>query len=209
MQSNPITIRTTYRQANEPTKKIDGMEWINPAGGANGNNSETYIWNQDSQSWELVRSVGPDTPLYPATGANWRDTANGQTKTYDDATWVNVGVTDHANLTNVKPPQHAPSQGSLNTTTTSHNSTTGEFMTVDGGNLATVINGVVTYDVGISELSYHDGNGFIYTVYDYDQYANNGTRPTSLQLPPFAGVENVYVTGESTNGVLTMKVGYQ
>lgn len=104
--STGISTRFISRQTSEPANPVDGFLWINPEGGANGNNTERYIWNKSAGAWELTNSVGPDSPNYATTGALWRDTANGQQKVYDGAAWQNVGVTDHANLTNVQANQH-------------------------------------------------------------------------------------------------------
>lgn len=101
----------TVRQTVEPGNPLDGMMWINPAGGASGNNSERYLWNRSASAWELTSATGPDMPLYPAAGAVWRDTSTGTSKQNADGTdagWSNMGVTDHANLSNVTKAQHHP-----------------------------------------------------------------------------------------------------
>lgn len=100
-ETTAIQERFIVRSTSEPGDPLPGMLWINPEGGASGNNSERYIWNDDAGSWELDSSVGPDTPDYPASGASWRDTANSQSKVYDSGAWVNVSVTDHAQLDNL------------------------------------------------------------------------------------------------------------
>lgn len=104
--STGITTRFISRQTSEPANPVDGFLWINPSGGANGNNTERAIWNKSAGAWELTNSVGPDAPNYASVGALWRDTANGQQKVYDGAAWQNVGVTDHANLSNVQTDSH-------------------------------------------------------------------------------------------------------
>jgi hypothetical protein len=104
--TQPLQQRTVARQTEQPARVIDGFQWVNPMGGQNGNNSETYVWNGDSRSWQLIRSTGPDTPLYSAAGATWTDTSNGTVKNYRGGGWKNVGVTDHTNLSNVGPSQH-------------------------------------------------------------------------------------------------------
>lgn len=117
-QSTPIQARYTVRQETEPNAAGPPWTWINPAGGQSGNNSETYIYNDDTGNWELARSSGPDTPLRPAVGATWRDTSNGVFKNNADGTdagWEPAGVTDHANLTNVNSNQHhAPPSSTQN-----------------------------------------------------------------------------------------------
>lgn len=79
------------RQDTAPPRPIDGMLWINPTGGANGNNSERYIYNGSTDSWELTNAVGPDSPNYTANGALWRDTGNGVQKVYDEG-WNTIGM---------------------------------------------------------------------------------------------------------------------
>lgn len=83
MNSRPINQRYVRRQPTEPGRALDGMTWINPSGGADGNNSERYTYNGDTGSWELFLAVGPDTPNYEVDGSLWSDTANGESKVYD------------------------------------------------------------------------------------------------------------------------------
>lgn len=104
--STGISTRFISRQTSEPANPADGFLWINPSGGANGNNTERYTWNKGAGTWELTNAVGPDSPNYATEGALWRDTANSKQKVYDGAAWQNVGVTDHANLSNVTANQH-------------------------------------------------------------------------------------------------------
>lgn len=104
--SRSLTQPYILRQTDTPNGPSDGLLWINPSGGANGNNSERYIYDGANSEWELTNSVGPDAPLYAVSGAMWRDTANSKQKVYDGSSWVNVGVTDHANLANVTASQH-------------------------------------------------------------------------------------------------------
>lgn len=108
MTSSPIQQRTVARQTSEPSNPLDGFLWINPEGGDLGNNVERYLYNGGTGSWELLDSTGPDTPLYAAAGASWTDTGNGTVKNYRAGAWQNVGVTDHANLSNVTAAQHHP-----------------------------------------------------------------------------------------------------
>lgn len=104
-QSQPISKRYVVRQENEPNNPGPPWVWINPTGGQNGNNSERYIYNDDTDSWELDNSSGPDTPLHPSSGALWRDTSAGKQKSYDGG-WNIIGVTDHTNLSGVNPGNH-------------------------------------------------------------------------------------------------------
>ena len=106
MESRPINARYVRRQPTEPGRKLDGMTWINPEGGQSGNNSERAVWNGDAGQWELLLSVGPDTPLHAVEGSRWSDTGNGESKRYTGAAWEGIGVSDHANLSNVKRQQH-------------------------------------------------------------------------------------------------------
>ena len=106
LNSQPISDRRVVRQDAEPSRKLDGMIWINPTGGNNGNNLEWYSYAKSSGSWELWLSHGPDDPLYDKEGALWSDTANDNTKVFDGAAWSNIGVSDHSNLSNVTSGQH-------------------------------------------------------------------------------------------------------
>lgn len=104
MSSSPIQQRTVARQTAEPANPLDGFLWINPEGGANGNNAERYSWN--GTGWELLDSTGPDTPLHAAAGASWTDTGNGTSKNYRGGAWHEVGVSDHANLSGLANDDH-------------------------------------------------------------------------------------------------------
>lgn len=90
--STPITQRYTVRQATEPTRAGPPWTWINPQGGASGNNQERYIYNDDTDAWELDKSVGPDTPSRPASGALWRNTTDGEQLVYDANAWQTIGI---------------------------------------------------------------------------------------------------------------------
>jgi hypothetical protein len=83
MNSRPINQRYVRRQPTEPGRQLDGMTWINPSGGASGNNSERYTFNGDSDTWELFLAVGPDSPDYAVDGSLWSDTGAGESKVYD------------------------------------------------------------------------------------------------------------------------------
>lgn len=136
MSSRPIRQRTFARQTAEPGSPADGFLWINPAGGANGNNSERYYWNADTDVWELDSAVGPDSPLHPVSGATWRDTAAAESKQYDGAAWVLMGVTDHTGLTGVTASNHhvryADSEA-VSAVVTSFASESGDFSAVQYG----------------------------------------------------------------------------
>lgn len=90
MESRPVTERFITRGTTEPQSPADGHMWVNPAGGANGNNRERYVYAYDKGVWELEQAVGPDNPLYDSPGALWRDTAAGQQKVYDGG-WQQIG----------------------------------------------------------------------------------------------------------------------
>lgn len=85
-----IQQRYSFRQDSEPSGAPDAATWINPTGGASGNNVERYTYNRESDVWELVSSVGPDTPTRETVGATWRDTGNAVTKVYDGNSFVNL-----------------------------------------------------------------------------------------------------------------------
>lgn len=87
LQSTPLSERYAFRSPTEPQNPPDGALWISDNGGQSGGNVERYYWDGGSGTWELESSVGPDTPLYPAAGALWRDTSAGTTKTYDGSAW--------------------------------------------------------------------------------------------------------------------------
>lgn len=77
------------------------MQWLNPAGGIDGNNQEWYTYNADSNAWELDISTGPDTPLRGVSGSRWSDTSADLVKTYDPSNgWQTVGVRDYGMLSN-------------------------------------------------------------------------------------------------------------
>lgn len=106
MSSRPIRQRQFARQTTEPQGAADGFLWVNPEGGSAGGNSERYYWNGNADTWELDSSVGPDTPLYPVAGAQWRDTAAAEAKQYDGAAWQPMGVTDHGLLDGLVDDDH-------------------------------------------------------------------------------------------------------
>jgi hypothetical protein len=107
-ETTPINPVRFYRQDSEPPAAPDGATWITESDGAGGDTTSRYIRNGTAGRWELESSVGPSEPTLgvPVPGSTWRDTANANAKQYDGAAFVNLGVTDHANLTNVTSGQH-------------------------------------------------------------------------------------------------------
>lgn len=103
-QSHTLQTRYTVVQDSEPDSGGPPWEWVsrNPS---SGNDLERYIYNEGTSSWDLDKAVGGNTPNNPSKGATWRDTLNGTQKVYDGG-WVNIGVTDHSNLSNVLSGQH-------------------------------------------------------------------------------------------------------
>jgi hypothetical protein len=102
--SDPLQQRFTVRQDSAPNSKGPPWTWINPAGGQNGNNRETYLWNDTAGQWELELSTGGDTPTREVDGSLWRDTSSGSFKAYDAgvSAWVEIskvfrGDTEPAN----------------------------------------------------------------------------------------------------------------
>lgn len=115
MTSPPATVRRT----DEPPSAGPPWTWINPEGGDAGNNAERYNYDESTDSWELTYATGPDTPLNPAEGAQWRDTGEGQQKVNTDGTdsgWQSIGVSDHSQLSGVQPQQHLTIGGGLTET---------------------------------------------------------------------------------------------
>lgn len=147
------------RQTSEPTNPEDGTIWINPSGGASGNNTERYTWNADSNAWELTNAVGPDTPLYEVTGSLWRDTNNGGQKVYDGG-WQSIGVTDHANLSGVGPDNHHPATASESGSVSVGNSSSTQEISVTFGNAykEAAIQSAPTYDSGGVWLDNSEGH---------------------------------------------------
>lgn len=88
-----IQQRYSFRQTTTPVNAPDGAIWINPAGGVSGNNKERYLYDLSADSWDLLSSVGPDTPLRESVGASWRDTSIGRQNVYDGGSWQSIGVT--------------------------------------------------------------------------------------------------------------------
>jgi len=102
--SDPLQQRFTVRQDSAPNSQGPPWTWINPSGGANGNNRETYLWNDNAGQWELELSIGPDVPEREVDGSLWRDTSAGSFKAYDAgvSAWVEIskvfrGDTEPAN----------------------------------------------------------------------------------------------------------------
>lgn len=102
--SIPIQQVMTLRQTNEPGNPVEGMTWVDTSG----NNVERKQWN--GSQWELDVAVGPDDPDHAVEGARWSKTDEATVLVYDGSTWQGIGVTDHANLSNVTANQHHPKQ---------------------------------------------------------------------------------------------------
>jgi hypothetical protein len=107
-QSTPLNPTRFYRQDSKPPSASDGAVWVTNADGAGNDTSSRYVYNAEASRWELDSAVGPSEPDrgVPVAGAVWRDTANGTATQYDGTAFVNLGVTDHANLQNVTADQH-------------------------------------------------------------------------------------------------------
>lgn len=107
-QTTTIATVRFFRQDDKPPSAPDGATWVTPVDGAGNDTSSRYNYDAAAERWELDSAVGPSEPSLgvPVAGATWRDTANGTANQYDGAKFVNLGVTNHANLENVTPGQH-------------------------------------------------------------------------------------------------------
>lgn len=107
-ESTPLNPTRFYRQPDAPPTASDGAVWVTNADGAGSDTSSRYTYNADAAAWELDSAVGPSEPTLgtPVPGAVWRDTANGTATQYDGSSFVNLGVTDHANLDNITSSDH-------------------------------------------------------------------------------------------------------
>lgn len=90
----------TLRQSNEPGNPVEGMLWVDTSG----NNVERKQWT--GSTWELDVAVGPDAPEHAVQGARWSKTDENTVLVYDGSTWNSIGVTDHANLSNINASDH-------------------------------------------------------------------------------------------------------
>lgn len=163
MSSNEMQRRYIVDQPNQPGGAAPPYQWINRQGGANGNNRETYLWNASSGAWELVRSRGPDTPTREVEGSFWRDTANGEMRQYDGASWVFLANVFESTT------QPSPAQAGDLWRDTSGNNT--ELHQYDGASWETwfargpdnpeyPVEGTIWRDTGAGELKQYNGASF-------------------------------------------------